>query len=139
MLTSSYTYDPLGRLTSVYQDNGARTVYQYDELGNRIATSEVPACCGPMFNIIEKSGDFSAIDGAGSFYKISADAIVTMPASPADGGVYKFKVTGGTADFVFDGTETINHANGVSDQNLSLGTKSGVIELVAVVSGWDET
>lgn len=99
----------------------------------------ISALTSLKFTVIAKSGNFSATDGAGSYYRVSATATVTLPASPADGSVYKFKVTGGTSTFAFNGAETINHANGVSDQSLSLTSSSGVLELTAVSGGWDET
>lgn len=138
-----YQYDALGRLTNVQWDDGSEFAYQYDELGNRTATLEVASCCdepsGAKFTIITKGSSFTASDGAGSYYRITSTAVVTLPPSPADGSVYKFKVLSGTSTFAFDGSETFNHANGVSDQNLVLTSTSGVLELIAVVDGWDET
>ena len=96
-------------------------------------------CCGTQFTIYPQSGNFTAGDGAGAYYRISANATATLPASPGDGSVRKFKVTSGTTTFAFNGTDTINHANGVSDQNLVLTSNSGVLELIAVPGGWDET
>lgn len=139
MPSETYNYDADGRLTSVFYDDGGRTIYNYDALGNRIATFDVPACCSTNFIILDKSGDFNASDGAGCYYRVSSNASITLPASPADGGVYKFKMISGTGTFVFDGTDTINHANGISDQDLVLSASSGVIELIAVDGGWDET
>jgi YD repeat-containing protein len=139
MPSETYNYDSDGRLTSIFYEDGARTIYNYDSLGNRITTYEVPECCSPRFIILEKGGNFEASDGAGVYYRITASATVTLPASPADGGVYKFKVIAGTSTFAFDGAETINHANGDSDQDLVLTARSGVIELIAVEDGWDET
>lgn len=91
------------------------------------------------FTVSAKSGSFSASDGPSYYYRNSATGTITMPASPADGSVRKFKQTGGVGTFAFDGAETINHANGISDQILSLDPASGVLELVAVTGGWDET
>jgi YD repeat-containing protein len=136
-----YSYDSIGRLTSINFSNGAMSYFAYDDSGNRTCTFEAAAGSGCLmkFNIYTKNGNFTASDGAGSYYRITATATVTMPLSPADGSVYKFKVTSGTATFVFDGAETINHANGVSDQNLILTSNTGVLELIAVTNGWDET
>jgi len=39
-LTVSYTYDALGRLVQANYDNGARIVYGYDALGNRVAMQQ---------------------------------------------------------------------------------------------------
>lgn len=132
-------YDANGRLTSTIYDTGAKVVQNYDQLGNRIAEFELPECCVVRFFILEKSGDFTANDGAGAFYIVSATATITMPASPADGGVYKFKVIGGTSNFIFNGSEQIFHADGTADQELSIGVDSGCLELVAITGGWVET
>lgn len=138
-----YEYDRLGRLTNVQWDDGSEFVFQYDELGNRTSTMEVASCCdepsAAKFTIITKGSSFTANDGAGSYYRITASAVVTMPPSPADGSVYKFKVVSGTSTFAFDGSDTFNHANGDSDQELVLTSRSGVLELIAVANGWDET
>jgi hypothetical protein len=91
------------------------------------------------FTLYSKSASFTASDGPGSFYRVSATATITLPASPGDGSIYKFKVTGGTSTFAFNGSDTINHAIGTSDQSLSLTGANGVLELIAVPGGWDET
>jgi YD repeat-containing protein len=133
-----YQYDSLGRLIGICFSDGKSIGFAYDKMGNRTTTT-VTACCN-KFTIYEKNSSFTASDGQGSYYRISGTAInVVMPTSPADGSVYKFKVLSGTSTFAFDGNETINHANGVSDQNLVLASNSGVLELIAVTGGWDET
>lgn len=139
MPSAQLNYDALGRLTSVINEDGSKSIFNYDDEGNLISSFEIPECCSPKFFILDKSGNFTASDGAGAYYRISATATVTMPASPADGGVYKFKVTGGTSTWVFDGAEVFNHANGVADQTLVLTSTSGVLEMIAVDGGWDET
>ncbi|MBS1985607.1 MAG: hypothetical protein JST16_15700 [Bdellovibrionales bacterium] len=93
------------------------------------------------FTLSAKSGNFTASDGAGYYYRISATATVTLPASPADGSVRKFKVTGGTATFNTTGGDVINRANGTTSASgtLTLESQDGVLELIAVTGGWDET
>lgn len=114
--------------------------------GNVLTVSGgVPAWAAPSggaFTISSKTAGFTASDGANYYYRISTNSVtVTLPASPADGSVRKFKVVtaGKTATFVFNGAETINHADGTSDQVLTLDSTSGVLELTAVSGGWDET
>lgn len=91
------------------------------------------------WTISGKSSGFTASDGAGYYYRTTGSMTCTLPASPADGSVRKFKSLSGTLTFSFNGSDTINHADGTSDQSLSLETWSGVIELIAVSGGWDET
>lgn len=92
------------------------------------------------YTLSAKAGSY-AVSGAasGTYFRNSATGTITLPASPADGTVYKFKQTSGTGTFAFNGAETVNHANGVSNQSLTQTNNVGVIELVAVSGGWDET
>ena len=134
-----YFYDPVGRLTSVHYEDLSRVVYNYDTLGNLTITYEIPACCSPHYYVLEKSGNFTASDGSGSYYRILASALVTLPASAGDGSVMKFKVLGGTASFVFaEVTDLFFHANGANNQNLVLTARSGVLEAVSVPGGYEE-
>lgn len=139
MPDTRYYYDANARLTSIWYPSGARTIYNYDELGNRTAAYDVPECCSPRFFILEKTSDFTADDGPGAYYRIYGDVTVSMPASTADGGLRKFKVLEGTATFAFTDSDTINHANGVSNQTLQLTSRSGCAELLSVSGGFDET
>lgn len=100
------------------------------------------AASGGGFTIATKTSSFTASDGGGYYYRMTTnDQTVTLPASPADGSVRKFKMVTAnkTATFAFNGAETINHADGTSDQSLTLTSTGGVLELVAVSGGWDET
>ncbi len=108
---------------------------------NTIVNTSVPGqiSVSTKFTLFAKTGSFTASDGTGSYYRTSATATITLPASPGDGSVYKFKVTGGTSTFAFNGSDTINHAFGTSNQSLVLTAPSGVLELIAVPGGWDET
>lgn len=134
-----YNYDALGRLVSVEWDDGAQINYQYDDLGNRKTVMEVKSCCPPEFTIYEKDANFTADDGGNSYYRITGDLTVTLPASEANGDVLKFKVLSGSATFVFFETDVIFHANGDSDQDLALTPRSGVIEIISTTGGYDET
>ncbi len=134
-----YNYDSLGRLVSATFNDGSVASYQYDKLGNRTVTFAGTGCGACKFTIVNESGDFTADGGSGTYYRVSATATITLPPSPADGSVYKFKMTGGVGTFAFYGSETFNHANGVSDQQLVLNSRSGVVEMIAVTGGWDET
>lgn len=91
------------------------------------------------FNLFAKSGTFNVSDGPGAYYRSTGSSIAMLPASPADGSVRKFKAVSGTLTFVFDESETLNHADGTSDQSMVLTPGLGVLELTAVVGGWDET
>ncbi len=134
-----YSYDSLGRLINATFNDGSVANFEYDKLGNRTVTFEGPCSCAPKFILVNKSGNFTADGGTGTYYRVSATATITLPPSPADGSVLKFKVTGGTSTFAFYSTETFNHANGVSDQQLVMTSGTGVLELIAVTGGWDET
>lgn len=98
-----------------------------------------PSAASNSFTLSAKSGDFTASDGANYYYRISATATITLPASPADGSVRKFVQTSGTGTFAFNGAETVLHADGTSDQSLTIAPGNGVIELIARTGGWDET
>lgn len=101
-----------------------------------------PPATPASFTISSKTTSFTASDGAGYYYRMSTnDMTVTLPASPADGSVRKFKMltAGKTATFALNGAETINHATGESDQSLTLTYDQGVLELIAVSGGYDET
>jgi hypothetical protein len=95
----------------------------------------------PKYNLLAKSASFTASDAAGSFYQITASTAVTvtLPTSPADGTVYKFKRVSGAAVVTFNasGTDTIDNAGFVAS-TLTL-NNGGVIELVAVTGGWQVT
>lgn len=97
---------------------------------------------GSGFTISTKTSGYTASDGGNYYYRMTTnDQTVTLPASPADGSVRKFKMVtaGKTATFALNGAETINHADGSSDQVLTLTSDDGVLELTAVSGGWDET
>lgn len=94
------------------------------------------------FTSVAKTSSFTASDGSHYLYLMSTnDMTVTLPASPADGSVRKFKMLTATktATFAFNGAETIYHATGENDQLLTLTYDQGVIELVAITAGWLET
>ena len=98
-----------------------------------------PSAASNSFTLSAKSGNFTASDGANYYYRISATATITLPASPADGSVRKFVQTSGTGTFAFNGAETVLHADGTSDQSLTIAPGNGTIELIARSGGWDET
>ena len=97
---------------------------------------------GTALTVSTKTASFDASDGGSYYYRLTTNsATCTLPASPANGSIRKFKVitAGKTLTFALNGAETINHENGVSDQVLTLTYAQGVIELVAVTGGWDIT
>lgn len=101
-----------------------------------------PSASSNSFTISTKTSSFTASDGANYYYRMTTnDQTVTLPASPADGSVRKFKMVTAakTATFAFNGAEVVNHADGSSDQSLTLTSTGGTIELIAVTGGWDET
>lgn len=127
---SGYTLATITQGTGITVTNGAGTI-----------TISATAS-GGSFTIATKTTSFTASDGASYYYRMTTnDQTVTLPASPADGSIRKFKMVtaGKLATFAFNGAETINHADGTSDQALTLDSTDGVIELTAVSGGWDET
>jgi len=92
---------------------------------------------GSSWTMLSKSSGFTANDPANSFYLITASSAiaVTLPASPADGRVYKFQRVSGSAliTFTANGAETIRNCD-AADTTLIL--DSGCVELIAVTGGW---
>lgn len=92
---------------------------------------------GSSWTTSAKSAGFTANDSANTFYLITASSAiaVTLPASPADGRVYKFQRVSGSAliTFTANGAETIRNAD-AADTTLIL--DSGCVELIAVTGGW---
>lgn len=128
--------------TKVVQTTGtANQQFRVNGAGTAIEAF-TPSASSTSFTISTKTTNFTASDGANYYYRMTTnDQTVTLPASPADGSVRKFKMVTAakTATFAFNGAETINHANGTSDQSLTLTSTGGTIELIAVTGGWDET
>lgn len=52
--SASYTYDPLGRVTTALYDNGVCIAYSYDAAGNR--TSQSNTASGPSESAVWGSG-----------------------------------------------------------------------------------
>ena len=106
-------------------------------------SSSTPSAAGVgNFVIATKTANFTASDGASYYYRVTTNSVTcTLPATPADGSVRKFKTvtSGKTTTFALDGSDTINHEDGTSDQSLTLAYGAGVIELIAVSGGWDIT
>lgn len=95
---------------------------------------------GAKYTVITKSAGFTANDATGTIYVITASSAiaVTLPASPADGTVYKFAIASGTAGVTFtaNGAETIINGGSVATTMTLASQRSGVVELVAVSGGW---
>lgn len=95
---------------------------------------------GSKYVISTKNAGFTANDATGTIYVITAGSAiaVTLPASPADGTVYKFAIASGTAGVTFtaDGAETIINGGSVATTMTLASQRSGVVELVAVSGGW---
>lgn len=95
---------------------------------------------GAKYTIVTKNAGFTANDATGTIYVITASSAiaVTLPASPADGRVYKFSIASGTAGVTFtaNGAETIINGGSVATTMTMAGQQSGVVELVAVSGGW---
>jgi YD repeat-containing protein len=79
---AQYTYDDLGRLTSVTYSNGQTVSYTYDEGGN-ILTVEVIELC--IINVIANPEDGGSVTGGGN-YNYSEQ--VTVAATPALGYLF---------------------------------------------------
>ncbi len=94
----------------------------------------------PKFTVSTQTSNFTA-NTNGTYYIISGTVTVTMAsaASLGAGNMMKFKVLSGQANFAFSGTDQFGHANGVSDQILVLYPTSGVLEIVVVSGGFNET
>lgn len=92
------------------------------------------------WNISAKSANFTANDQSFTYYRITASSAVavTLPASPADGSIYKFRRVSGSANVTFtaNGAETINNCDITNATTLIL-SDGGVIELMAVSGGWE--
>lgn len=97
----------------------------------------VAATAGSAWTTSAKSAGFTANDAGNTFYLITASSAiaVTLPASPADGRVYKFQRVSGSAltTLTADGAQTIRNAE-AADATLIL--DSGCVELIAVTGGW---
>jgi hypothetical protein len=146
---NTITVDPNGSETI----NGSASESLVDQWDTLVLVSDnsnwvnllYPATTGASsggFTLATKTTNFTANDGGNYYYRMTTNNMtVTLPASPADGSVRKFKMVtaGKTATFAFNGAETINHADGISNQILTLTSDSGVLELIAVSGGWDET
>ncbi len=95
---------------------------------------------GTKYAVTTKSAGFTANDASGTMYLITASSAiaVTLPASPADGTVYKFAIASGTAGVTFtaNGAETIINGGSVATTMTLASQQSGVVELVAVTGGW---
>lgn len=95
---------------------------------------------GSKYTISTKNASFTANDATGTIYVITAGSAiaVTLPASPADGTVYKFAIASGTAGVTFtaDGAETIINGGRSATTLFFASQASGVVELVAVSGGW---
>lgn len=95
---------------------------------------------GSKYVISTKNAGFTANDATGTIYVITASSAiaVTLPASPADGTVYKFAIASGTAGVTFtaNGAETIINGGSVATTMTLASQRSGVVELVAVTGGW---
>lgn len=89
------------------------------------------------WNILTKSAGFTANDQSQTYYLITASSAltVTLPASPADGSIYKFcRVSGsGLITFTPNGAETVRTGD-TTDTTFIL--DGGSVELVAVSGGW---
>lgn len=87
-----------------------------------------------------KSADFTANGASGTFYQMTAASAiaVTLPASPADGTIYYFKIVSGTGlvTFTANGVETIDlHVSSGTTATMRYST-NGVMGLCAVTGGW---
>lgn len=97
----------------------------------------VAATAGSAWTTSAKSAGFTANDAGNTFYLITASSAiaVTLPASPADGRVYKFQRVSGSelTTLTANGAETIRYGD-AADTTLIL--DSGCVELIAVTGGW---
>lgn len=97
----------------------------------------VAATAGSAWTTSAKSAGFTANDAGNTFYLITAssDIAVTLPASPADGRVYKFQRVSGSAltTLTANGAQTIRYGD-AADTTLII--DSGCVELIAVTGGW---
>ncbi len=138
--SSQIQYDQNGRITSVQYLDGTVVSFAYDSAGNRLALDSIVGGGMPKFTVSTQTANFTA-NTNGTYYLISGTVTVTMAsaASLGAGNMMKFKVLSGQATFAFSGTDQFGHANGVSDQILVLYPTSGVLEIVVVSGGFNET
>lgn len=106
--------------------------------GNSLSLT-VPYTSPSKWTLSSKSANFTANDSTGTLYLITASGAigVTLPASPADGTVYKFRRISGTGlvTFTANGAETIKNC-GLSNLTTLTLDNEGVVELTAVSGGW---
>lgn len=98
----------------------------------------------PQFTISSKSANFTANDGTGYYYRVTTSGgavTATLPVSAGDGTVLKFKCLNSANNLTItrSSSDTINRANGTSETSTVLRSSAGVIELISVSGGWDET
>lgn len=100
-------------------------------------TLTTPYAAVTKFATSAKSANFTANDNSCTHYLITASSAigVTLPASPADGTIYKFtRVSGsGLITFTPNGVETIRTGD-TTDTTLIF--DGGSLELTAVSGGW---
>ncbi len=127
---------------TAYRDFKARAGTFSGALTADSLTLTTPYSAGSKWTISAKSTNFTANDTSRTYYRITASSAiaVTLPASPADGTIYKFRrVSGsGVITFTANGVETINNCDISNTTTLTL-DNGGVIELMAVSGGWEVT
>lgn len=94
------------------------------------------------FTISAQNSSFTASGASNTYYRITAASAITvsMPASPADGRVLKFKRVSGTALITFtpNGSEFIDSGDGIQTASAPMTYDNyGVIEMIAVTGGWE--
>ncbi len=138
--SSQIQYDQNGRITSVEYTDGSVVSFAYDSAGNRLAKNNMVGGSMPKFTVSMQTTNFTA-NTNGTYYIISGTVTVTMASAAilGTGNMMKFKVLSGQATFAFSGTDQFGHANGISDQTLVLFPTSGVLEIVVVAGGFNET
>lgn len=111
--------------------------------GQKMKCSSTPLpSWGADKQVITKSAGFTASDGNGSFYVITASSAiaVTLPVSPADGTVLEFVVVSGTSRVTFtaNGAQTIRSGAQPLTTTCTMdgGAAAGVVRLTAITGGW---
>lgn len=107
-----------------------------------IWTSAAPAT-SLKYTLSTQNANFTASGASGTYYLVTTSGgavTATLPASPADGTVLKFKCLDAANNLTLQrsSSDVIDNA-GDQDTTLVITSTSGVVEVIAVSGRWDVT